>query len=66
MAEDKVGQVAKWLVIIGGLNLGIAGVTGLIGNATDVIGLAGATVANIIFLLIGLSALWQLKGVVSK
>ncbi len=69
MAGDTVGQVAKWLVLIGGLNWGLAGVGGFAGTNLNVINLIVGSipvVENVVYLLVGLSALWELKGMFMK
>jgi len=47
------------LVIVGGLNWGLVGISGfdLVGT---VFGGAGSVLARIVFVIVGLSALWQL------
>ncbi len=67
MAGDTLGKVANWLLLIGGLNWGLVGVGAFAGTDLNVIGLllggiAGGLVANLAYLLVGLSALWVLKG----
>lgn len=67
MAGDTLGKVANWLLLIGGLNWGLVGVGGFAGSDLNVIGLllgsiAGGLVANLVYVLVGLSALWVLKG----
>ena len=71
MTGDTIGQVAKWLVIVGGINWGLTGVGGFIGTDLNVVGLvlggiAGGVIANIVYVLVGLGALWQLKAVMGK
>ncbi|MCL5781793.1 MAG: DUF378 domain-containing protein [Patescibacteria group bacterium] len=45
--------IAFILVVVGGLNWGLVGV-----GAGDVVMLLGATLAKIVYVLVGLSALW--------
>ncbi len=71
MAKDMIGQVSKWLVLIGGLDWGLVGAGKLAGTANGwnvvnmIVGSVPA-VENVIYLLVGLSALWMLKGMLSK
>ncbi|MBI2137747.1 DUF378 domain-containing protein [Candidatus Woesearchaeota archaeon] len=72
MAEDQIGKIANWIVLVGALNWGVAGVGGLIGNATlgkGVVNLALGSipmVENVVYIVVGLSALWALKGMFMK
>ena len=72
MAEDQIGKIANWLVLVGALNWGVAGVGGLICNATlgkGIVNLALGSIPmaeNAIYVLVGLSALWALKGMFMK
>ena len=50
-----IDMIAKILLIIGGLNWGLFGLFDL-----DVVAKIGGTVATIIYVLIGLSAIWML------
>ena len=70
---DAVEQVAKWLVVIGGINWGLVGVGSFAGQNLNVVKLifsavpgAGALLENIVYVLVGLSALWMLKGQFAK
>jgi uncharacterized membrane protein YuzA (DUF378 family) len=68
---DTIGKAANWLLLIGGLNWGLAGVGGFVGSNLNVVNLAlgsiaGGVVENIVYLLVGLSALWVLKGMFMK
>ncbi len=61
---DTIGKVAHWLVIIGGLNWGLTGVGGFAGTNLNVVNLALGTmpmVENVVYLLVGLGAVWMLK-----
>ncbi len=50
-------HVVSWiLLVIGGLNWGILGVTG----GTNVVGMLGSTVATIVYVLVGLAAIVEL------
>ena len=65
MADDMIGKVGHWLVLIGALNLGLTGLGNFVGANLNVIGLilgSVSVVENLVLLLIGLSALWMLKG----
>ncbi len=64
-----VDMISKWLVLIGGLNWGIAGIGGLLNNATlsrGVVSMLGSMIANIVYLLVGLSAAYMLMGMFKK
>jgi len=66
---EMAGKAANWLVLIGALNIGLVGVGNLVGTNLDVLSLALGSlgvVQNIVFVLIGLSALWVLKGQLGK
>jgi len=59
----NLGPVARVLLLIGGLNLGLVGVGQLVNNDLDVIGmvLGGMpTVQAVVLVLIGLSALYAI------
>ena len=73
MAGDgTLDMVSKWLVIIGGLNWGIAGIGGLIKNATLNMGIVNLLLKSIpmleslVYLLVGLSAAYMLFGMFKK
>ncbi|MBI2664421.1 DUF378 domain-containing protein [Candidatus Woesearchaeota archaeon] len=64
---EQINQVADWLVLIGALNWGLAGVGNFIGPNLNVVDIAlgsfaDGAVANVVYVLVGLSALWVLKG----
>lgn len=69
-----VDTVAKWLVVVGALNWGVAGVGGLMKN--DKLGkglvdmllgaVSGGLVANVVYVLVGLAALYTLYGMFAK
>ena len=66
---ESAEKVGHWLVIVGALNLGIVGATGLVGNSLNVINLVLGSVSvleNVVYLLIGLSALLMLKSQLGK
>ena len=56
MEKSALDWIALILVIIGGLNWGLVGLFGL-----DVVQYLGATLARIVYVLVGLGALWMLK-----
>ena len=69
--NGTVDLVSKWLVVIGGLNWGLVGLGGFVGSDLNVIklilgGIAGGVLANIVYLLVGLSALYALWGMFKK
>ena len=69
--NGTVDMVSKWLVVIGGLNWGLVGLGGFVGSDLNVIklilgGLAGGVLANIVYLLVGLSAAYALMGMFKK
>ena len=69
--NGTVDMVSKWLVVIGGLNWGLVGVGGFVGSDLNVIklilgGVAGGVLANIVYLLVGLSAAYALMGMFKK
>jgi uncharacterized protein len=69
MAGDTLGKVANWLVLIGALNWGLAGVGGFVNTNLNVVNLAVGSISvveNAVYLLVGLSALWVLKGQLGK
>lgn len=71
MAGNTIDTVAKWLVVIGGLNWGLVGVGMFAGSDLDVVklilgGIAGGVLANIVYVLVGLSALYTLWGMFKK
>jgi len=66
---DMVGKVANWLVLIGAINIGLTGVGSFVGTSLNVLNMVLGSVAvveNLVYLLIGLSALWVLKGQLGK
>ena len=69
--NGTVDMVSKWLVVIGGLNWGLVGLGAFVGSDLNVIklilgGIAGGVLANIVYLLVGLSALYALWGMFKK
>lgn len=71
MAGNTVDMVSKWLVVIGGLNWGLVGVGSFAKANLNVVGMilggiAGGVLANIVYVLVGLSALYMLWGMFKK
>ncbi|MBI2581118.1 DUF378 domain-containing protein [Candidatus Woesearchaeota archaeon] len=69
--NGTVDVVSKWLVVIGGLNWGLVGLGGFLGSDLNVIklilgGVAGGVLANLVYLLVGLSAAYALMGMFKK
>ncbi len=69
--NETVDMVSKWLVVIGGLNWGLVGLGGFVGSDLNVIKLllgsvAGGVLANVVYLLVGLSAAYALMGMFKK
>lgn len=68
----SLDMIAKYLVIIGGINWGLVGAGKLAGGeGWDVVnmllgGFAGGIVAKLVYVLVGLSALYMLYGIVGK
>ncbi len=65
----QLDVAAKWLIIIGGLNWGIAGIGGFLQNASlsdGVVAMLGTTIANIVYVLVGLAAVYTLYGMFGK
>ncbi len=72
MAGDgTLETVSKWLVIVGSVNWGLVGLGGFVGSDLNVVklvlgGVAGGVLANVVYLLVGLSALYMLWGMFKK
>ena len=69
--NGTVDLVSKWLVVIGGLNWGLYGVGMFMKTNLNVVDLllgkvAGGVLANIVYVLVGLSALYALMGMFKK
>ncbi len=67
----QLDMVSKWLVLIGGLNWGLVGIGSFAKADLNVVklilgGIAGGVVANIVYVLVGLSALYMLWGMFKK
>lgn len=68
----SLDMVAKWLVLIGGINWGLVGVGNIAGGKNLNLvwmllgGFAGGVVANLVYLLVGLSALYMLYAMFGK
>ena len=71
MAGNTLDMVAKWLVVIGGVNWGLVGVGSFMKSNLNVIDLilgkvSGGVVANVVYVLVGLSALYMLYSMFGK
>lgn len=53
----KLSVILLW---IGGLNWGLVGLGGFVGSDWNVVGMLGMTLSNIIFVLVGLAAIYEL------
>lgn len=61
MANDMVDMIATILVVIGGLNWGLVGVGGFVSSDLNVVHLVLGSIPVlewVVYLLVGLSALW--------
>jgi uncharacterized protein len=61
---ESLEKVGHWLVIVGALNWGIVGATGLVGSPLNVISMILGSIPvleNLVYLLVGLGALLMLK-----
>ncbi len=58
---SNLEKTAHILVLIGGLNWGLVGAFGL-----NVVDMLGGMIAKIVYILVGLSALWGLWGLFKK
>ena len=57
------GKVAYWLLVIGGINWGLVGLSGFLDKNLNVVNLllgSWPTVEWIVYLLVGLSGIWGL------
>lgn len=59
--KNTLGWITFVLVVIGGLNWGLVGAFSF--NLVDSIFGAGSTLASIVYILVGLSAIWEIIGV---
>ena len=72
MAGDgTLDMVSKWLVVIGGLNWGLVGIGTFAKIDLNVVNMvlgkvAGGVLANIVYVLVGLSAAYMLLGMFKK
>lgn len=72
--NGTVDTVAKWLVVVGALNWGVAGVGGLMKNASlgkGLVGMlldsvSGGMVSNLVYVVVGLAGLYTLYSMVAK
>ncbi|RME78626.1 DUF378 domain-containing protein [Candidatus Woesearchaeota archaeon] len=62
MAADMVEQVSRWLVIIGALNWGLVGAVNF--NLVNLIFGAVPVLEKIVYILVGLAALYEIYAVV--
>ena len=54
-------HMISWLLlVIGGLNWGLVGIGNWMGGNWNVVGMLGMTLSNIIFVLVGLAAIYEL------
>jgi uncharacterized protein len=58
MAKNAIDWIAMILVIIGGLNWGLVGLLNF--NLVDTIFGIGSAISMIVYVLVGLSALWMI------
>jgi len=66
---EALGKAGHWLVLIGALNWGIVGVTGLIGSPLNVINLVLGSISvveSLVYVLVGLGAVLMLKDQFAK
>ena len=68
-----IDMISKWLVLIGGLNWGLVGVGSFVSKTSswDVVkmllgSVAGGVLADVVYVLVGLSALYMLYGMFGK
>ena len=72
MAGDgTLDMVSKWLVVIGGLNWGLVGIGTFAKIDLNVVNMilgkvAGGVLANLVYVLVGLSAAYMLLGMFKK
>lgn len=69
MAENMLGTVAKWLVVVGGLNWGLVGVGSFAKINLNVINLILGSIPiaeNLVYVLVGVSAVYAILGMVKK
>ena len=64
MAKSVIEQVAQWLVIVGGLNWGLVGAFNF--NIVTAVFGAWAWLEKLVYILVGLSALWMLYAMFRK
>ena len=69
MADKTIDAVAKWLVVIGGLNWGLTGIGGFVKTNLNVINLLLGKFPQVewlVYILVGLSAAYSLLGMFKK
>ncbi|MBS3060737.1 MAG: DUF378 domain-containing protein [DPANN group archaeon] len=62
--KDGIGMAAKILLLIGGLNWGLVGVGGFAGSNWNIVNMilgSWPQVEWVVYILVGLSALWMVK-----
>ncbi len=65
MQNAALEKAGHWLVLIGGLNWGLVGVGGFVGRDLNVVSMIVGNwpqVESIVYVLIGLAAVWKLVG----
>lgn len=54
-------HMISWiLLVIGGLNWGLVGIGGFGGGDWNVVGMLGMTLSNIVYVLVGLAAVYEI------
>ncbi len=69
VGNKTIDTAAKWLIVIGAVNWGLAGVGGLVKANLNVINIALgkiAVVESIVYVLVGLAGLYTLIGMFKK
>ncbi|MEM3113043.1 MAG: DUF378 domain-containing protein [Candidatus Pacearchaeota archaeon] len=66
MAKNALDWIAGVLVIIGAVNWGLVGIGGFAGGNWNVIAYLGDTIANIVYILVGLAGLYTIYMMVKE
>ncbi len=66
MAKNALDWIAGILVIIGAVNWGLVGLGGFLSGDWNVVALLGDTIANIVYILVGLAGLYAIYMMVKK
>ena len=66
MAKNALDWIAGILVIIGAVNWGLVGLGGFLSGDWNVVALLGETIANIVYILVGLAGLYAIYMMVKK